>query len=126
MHLFKSMILIATVGMVSTVAHAETRTLQLWTCTINTGKTQADVQAVDTKWVKFVNSKVKGGDIHSSIALPVTGSLDHFLFIDSFPSVEAWATQQTLMATPEGVALNAQFDAVSKCTAGNLYSSTAS
>lgn len=126
MKLITSMILVAAAGMVSTVAHAETRTLQLWTCTINTGKTQADVQAVDTKWVKFVNSKVKGGDIHSSIATPVTGTLDHFMFIDSFPSVEAWAAQQTVMATPEGVALNAEFEAVTKCTAGNLYSSTAS
>jgi hypothetical protein len=123
---FTSMILIAAVGMVSAVANAETRTLQLWTCTMNTGKTQADVQAVDTKWVKFINSKVKGGDIHSSIAVPVSGELNFFMFIDSFPSIEAWAAQQTAMATPEGLALLAEFDAVSKCTVANLYSSTAS
>ena len=126
MKLVTSMILVAAAGMVSAVVHAETRTLQLWTCTVNTGKTLADVQTVDTKWVKFVNSKVKGGDIHSSTASPVTGTLDHFMFIDSFPSIEAWAAQQTVMATPEGVALNAEFDAVTKCTAGNLYTSTAS
>jgi|WetSurMetagenome_2_1015567.scaffolds.fasta_scaffold1281983_1 hypothetical protein len=126
MKLGTRMILIAAAGMLSTLAHAETRTLQLWTCTVNTGKTLADVQAVDTKWLKFVNSKVKGGDIHSSVASPVTGSLDHFMFIDSFPSIEAWAAQQTVMATPEGAALNAEFDAVTKCTAGNLYSSNAS
>ena len=126
MQLVTRMTLVAVVGIVSAVAYAETRTFQLWTCTINAGKTQADVQAVDTKWVKFINSKVKGGDIHSSIAVPVTGTLDHFMFIDSFPSIEAWAAQQTAMATPEGLALLAEFDAVSKCTAGNLYSSTAS
>ena len=123
MRLVARMILVGAAGMLAAAAHAETRTLQLWTCTVNTGKTLADVQAVDTKWLKFVNSKVKGGDIHSSIASPVTGSLDHFMFIDSFPSIEAWAAQQTVMATPEGVALNAEFDAVTKCSAGNLYSS---
>ena len=126
MKLVTRMILIAAAGIVSAVAHAETRTLQLWTCTVNAGKTLADVQAVDTKWVKFINGKVKGGDIHSSVATPVTGALDHFMFIDSYPSIEAWAAQQTAMLTPEGVALNAEFDAVTKCTAGNLYSSTAS
>jgi hypothetical protein len=126
MKLVASMILAAALGMVSAVANAETRTFQLWTCTVNTGKTIADVKAVDTKWVKFINSKVKGGDIHSSVATPVTGELNHFMFIDSFPSIEAWAAQQTAMETPEGLALLAEFDAVSKCTVGNLYSSTAS
>ena len=118
-------ILIATAGLLSTIAHAETRTLQLWTCTVNTGKTLADVQAVDSKWVKFINGKVKGGDIHSSVVTPITGNgnLDQFMFLDSYPSIETWAAQQTVMATPEGVALLAEFDAVSKCSAGNLYSS---
>lgn len=125
MKLVTRMLLIAAAGMLSAVGHAETRTLQLWTCTVNTGKTLADVQAVDSKWVKFVNDKVKGGDIHSSIVTPITGSgnLDQFMFLDSFPSIEAWAAQQTVMATPAGVALNAEFDAVTKCSAGNLYSS---
>jgi hypothetical protein len=123
MKLVTRMLLVAAAGTLSAAAHAETRTLQLWTCTVNTGKTLADVQAVDTKWVKFINGKVKGGDIHSAIASPVTGSLDHFMFIDSYPSIETWAAQQTVMATPEGIALLAEFDAVSKCSAGNLYSS---
>jgi hypothetical protein len=124
MKLVARMILVGAAGMLAAAAHAETRTLQLWTCTVNSGKTLADVQAVDSKWVKFINGKVKGGGIHSSVVTPITGgNLDQFMFLDSFPSIETWAAHQTVMATPEGVALLAEFDAVSKCSAGNLYSS---
>ena len=125
MKLVTRMILIAATGLLATVAHAETHTLQLWTCKLNSGKTLAEVQAVDAKWVKFINAKVKGGGIHSAVVTPVTGTdnLDQFMFLDTYPSVESWAAQQTVMATPEGVALLAEFDAVTKCTTGNLYSS---
>jgi len=114
----------AAAAMLSVAVHAETQTLQLWTCTVNAGKTLADVQAVDAAWVKFINARVKGGGIHSAVVTPVTGTgnLDQFMYLDTYPSIEKWAEQQTVMATPEGLAQLAEFEAVSKCTVGNLYS----
>ena len=119
-------VLFATVAFAATVAHADTRTVQLWTCTINVGKVPADVQAMNSKWVKFVNSKVKGGDVRSSMIRPVTGDLGQIMLLDSYPSMEAWAAQQSAMSTPEGGALEAEFDAVTKCTSANLYTSSES
>lgn len=123
MKITAGLLLAVVLGMGSIAAHAETRTLQLWTCTLNAGKTPADVQAMNVTWLKFVNSKVKGGDVRSFVLTPVVGKLGRFMFIDSYPNVEAWAAQVTALATPEGVALEAQFNAVSTCTSSSLSSS---
>jgi hypothetical protein len=120
------MFLISAVAVVSVCAHAETRTLQFWTCTVNDGKTIADVHAANGKWLKFVNSKVTGGGIRSFVVMPVTGDLGPFTFIDSYPGFEAWAAERAAMATPEGIAVESELDAASKCTASSLSISTES
>ena len=121
-----SLMLIAVVAMVSFSAYADTRTLQLWTCTVNEGKTPADVQTANGKWVKFVNSKVKGGDVRSFVVSAVTGDLGQFMYMDSYPSFEAWASQRAAMLTPEGIAVEADLDSVSTCTSSSLHTSTES
>ncbi len=121
-----TLMLIAVVATASVSAYADTRTLQLWTCTVIEGKTPADVQTANGKWVKFVNSKVKGGDIRSFVVSAVTGDLGQFMYIDSYPSFEAWTSQRAAMLTPEGVAIEADLDSVSKCTSSSLHSSTES
>jgi hypothetical protein len=93
---------------------------------LNEGKTPADVQAMNARWVKFVNSKVKGGDIRSYVLTPVVGDLGQFMFVDSYPSIESWSAQVAAMATPDGMALEAEFNAVSKCAESSLSSSTES
>ena len=126
MKIVAGLVLVLVVSTVSMAAPADTRTLQLWTCTVNDGKMPADVQAMNAKWLKFVNSKVKGGDIRSFVLTPVVGELGKFMFIDSYPSVESWAAQVTALATPEGVALEAEFNTVNTCTSSSESSSTES
>ena len=60
------------------------RTIELWTCTLNEGKTQEDVQAANSKWIRLMNAEVDGGDIHSYVLTSVVGDPLTFLYIDSF------------------------------------------
>lgn len=126
MKFLMSAILFAGIAMASMAAQAETRTLQIWTCTLNDGKTAADVQVMNAKWLKYVKTKVTGGDVRSFVLTPATGNLGEFMFIDSYPNFEAWAQQHAAMATPDGVALEAEFNGVNTCASSNLVSSTES
>jgi hypothetical protein len=81
---------------------------------------------MNTKWLKFMNSKIKGGAVRSFVLTPVTGALDSFTFIDSYPNFEAWAMGQAALATPDGAAINAEFDTINKCASSNLHTSTES
>lgn len=104
------------------VANAHTRIDEVWTCTIKDGKTMEEFQAVNLKWVRFMNEKVDGGDIHSYIATPVVGTQNQFISIDSFPSMASWTAHKAAVETTEGKALTAAFIEVSNCSSNSLMS----
>ena len=66
------------------------RVVNLWQCKFKEGKTIADVHAANSKWVKYVNTQVEGGDIHSYVLETIVGATGSFLYADSFPSLAAW------------------------------------
>ena len=51
----RTIILIACVGLSSAVSGAESNVVNLWECSVNDGKTMKDVEAANSKWVKFAN-----------------------------------------------------------------------
>jgi hypothetical protein len=104
------------------VAGAHTRIEEVWTCTIKDGKTMEAFQAVNLKWVRFVNENVEGGDIHSSIARSGVGVQGQFVSIDSFPSMDSWTAHKALLQKAEGRELEAAFEEVSTCSSNSLYS----
>ena len=104
------------------VAGAHTRIEEVWTCTIKDGKTMEAFQAVNLKWVRFVNDNVEGGDIHSYVATSVVGAQGQFVAIDSFPSMDSWTAHKVLLQKAEGLALDAAFEEVSTCSSNSLYS----
>ena len=85
------------VGVCAAYADSHERMVALWTCTLADGKTQADVQAANGKWVKHVNAAVEGGDIRSYVLTTVVGEPETFLYVDSFPSGKAWLASRTAM-----------------------------
>jgi len=124
---FAARMILASVALMGAMAaQAETRTLQTWTCTINDGKTLADAKAMNSKWLKFVNGKVEGGGVRSSVLAPITGNLGEIMFVDSYPSLDVWTQGQAAMGTPEGVTLEAEFNTVSTCASNHLLTSTES
>ena len=119
-------VLLSTAVSLSAAVSADTRIVEVWSCTMLEGKKIEDVQAANANWVKFMNGKVAGGDIQSFVMTSVVGNSSGFTFADSFPSLAAWTAAKAAVKTPEGQAVEAGLATVSKCTSNTLHESTAS
>lgn len=123
--LLKALMLSTALGVCAT-AGADPRIIETWSCDIEDGKTMDDARAANSKWVKFVNAHVEGGDIASSIVTSIVGNAKpgHFLYVDSFPSLASWSVaKNALEGDEEGQAIEAELDAAASCTDNRLYSS---
>jgi hypothetical protein len=110
-------------AVVSTPALAANQIEEVWDCNLREGKTVDQVSAINQTWMKFVNSAVDGGGIASRIVTPLVGELGHFYFVDSFPSLDAWAAMKNAMGTEQGQKIEAEIDALVECTSNRLYRS---
>ena len=104
----------------------EERIVEVWTCTLNDGETQEDVQTSNARWVAFMNAQVAGGDIRSYVLTPIVGNAGEFLYVDSFPDMEAWAAAKEATQTDEGQAIEAELNEDATCTANTLHRSAES
>jgi hypothetical protein len=104
---------------------ADTSIDEVFTCQLNEGKTMDDVRAANSKWVKFMNANVKGGEIGSSIVTTVVGNATpgHFLYVDTFRNLESWsAAKKATEGNDEGEAIDAELGEVADCSDNRLYS----
>ena len=108
----------------SAVVAAEPTFEEVWTCTLEDDKTIDDVQAANSKWLKWVNENVEGGNISSSVVSSVVGNTDVFLFVDSYPDLATWSAAKAALDTEEGQALEELFEGVSDCSENRLYKMT--
>ncbi len=122
------LILSVTLLLVSISASADTRLVQVWTCTLNEGKTVEDLNTVHGKWVAWANKQSYGGDILGSVAIPtVSDDLGVVLIIDSYPDgVTYGADSDAYAGTAEGQALEAEYESVATCSSSAIYSETES
>lgn len=102
-------------------AHAETIFEEVWTCELKEGKTAAEVQAINSKWLAFVNEKTGKGKIRSSVVTSQVGKLDMFLFVDTYPDLATWSATKEALRSEEGQAFDEAFDGVSECSENRLY-----
>ena len=121
----RTIILIACVGLSSAVSGAESNVVNLWECSVNDGKTMKDVEAANSKWVKFANATVKGGNIQSYIMTPLVGLSATFKYADAYPSLSAWAILSEI--DNEAIkAIEAELNEAATCSANTLHRSTPS
>ncbi len=120
--------LVATVTLLvaSFSASADTRVNQVWSCTLNEGKTLEDLNAVHGKWIAWANKQSYGGDIRGYVGSPIVSAhLNVVLIIDSYPDLATHAADTvTYFSSAEGQALNDEYEAVSTCTSNAVYSVT--
>ncbi len=121
-----ALLAIAAGGASTAQADSHQRIVEVWTCSLNEGKTQADVEAANGKWVKLMNEKIEGGDIHSYVLTPIVGDTGTFLYADSYPSMEAWVASKVVIETEAGQAVEQELDAAADCSSNTLHRSTAS
>ena len=117
--------LVVLVGLSVCAAYADSheRTVAIWTCKLNEGKTPADVQAANAKWLKYVNANTEDGEIRSYVLSTIVGDQGMFLYVDSFPGDEAWVAMRAAMKSEEGKALEKELDEVATCSSNSLYES---
>ena len=111
------------------VAAADTTVRVVFICSVNEGKTMDDVRAANSAWVKFVNAKVAGGNISSTILTPLVGNLEvgRFIYADDYPSIESWsATRDATADSDKGKAIDAALEAAGTCDSNSLYTAEVS
>lgn len=81
--------LLAVVFLYAGAASADTYR-EVWQCKAEEGKTVEDIQAVNSKWLAFMRKNVDK-KIRSAVLTAVIGNLDGFLFVDEYPSLDAWS-----------------------------------
>lgn len=94
---------------------------ETWTCKLKEGKSIEDVQATNSKWLKWINAQVGGGGITSSVGKSVVGDTTIFIFVDSYPTLAAWAAAKQAMDSEEGSALDDLFGEDSECSDNRLW-----
>jgi len=72
-----ALVVVALGGVGTAIAQSSDRVVEIWTCTVNDGKTIEDVRNANSKWVEHQNATVEGGDIHSYVLTSVVGMNGH-------------------------------------------------
>ena len=96
---------------------------EVWTCTLNDGKTAEDSQAIGKKWVAIVRKLTGNDEITSSWVSAVVGDAGNFLWVDTYPSLEVWAAAQTAIDNSEEYApIGDGLYEIETCSGNRLYS----
>ena len=94
---------------------------EVWECTTKDGKTLADAQAINSKWLAWMRKNVDR-DIDSAALTAVVGDMTSFVFVDTYPTLEAWSEGKAKQEGSEEMdALNAEFDATLECGQTRLW-----
>ena len=103
-------------------AVAEDRIEQVWSCTLNEGKTLEELNAAQTAWVTWANKQSYGGDIRGYVSQTIIGSdVSAVYLIDSYPDMATFAADAEAYATEEGQELEEGYNVVSNCTSSALF-----
>jgi hypothetical protein len=95
---------------------------EVWTCTLNDGKTAEDSQAAGKKWVAVVRKLTGNDEITSSWVTAVVGDAGNFMWVDTYPSLEVWAAAQTAISNSEEYApIGEELSEIETCSGNRLY-----
>jgi hypothetical protein len=100
-------------------AHAD-GVSESWMCELKDGKSVEDVQAINSKWLKWVNARTDGV-VRSAVGTAIVGNTEIFMFIDSYPDLTTWAAVKTLLDSDEGEEMEGMFDETSECSSNRLW-----
>ena len=93
----------------------------VYTCKLKDGVELDAVQEANSKWLKFVNSKVEGGGITSAIGTAVVGDNEVFIFVDTYPSLSTWAAAQELLDSDAADEIDGIFEDLNDRSKNSLW-----
>lgn len=120
MRLVKSALVVSMSLFLSTVAIADS-VVESWQCELKDDAKFEDVQAINAKWLKWVNDNTEGGEITSSLGRPVVGALTRFLFVDSYPDLATWAAAKKVLDSDAAEEVDEMFADVMECKENRLW-----
>jgi hypothetical protein len=113
--------LLAVAGLgVSALATADSFA-NVYTCEMEDDVEMEAVQEANSKWLKFVNARVEGGGITSAVGTAVVGNFETFIFVDTYPSLSAWAATQELLDSDAGDEIDGLFEDLTDCSKNSLW-----
>jgi hypothetical protein len=113
--------LLAVAGLgVSALATADSFA-NVYTCELEDDVEMEAVQEANSKWLKFVNARVQGGGITSAVGTAVVGNFETFIFVDTYPSLSAWAATQELLGSDAGDEIDDLFEELTDCSKNSLW-----
>lgn len=92
--------------------------VQVINCKLKEGKTAEEAQALNGKWLTWAREVAGTDDIQSSFAATVVGDLGGFSWVDSYPSLVAWAK----VSEADNEELDEAFGELADCTKSSLVS----
>ncbi|MCJ7555824.1 MAG: hypothetical protein MUP90_02785 [Gammaproteobacteria bacterium] len=104
---------------------ADARVLQVWNCTLNDGKTVADVEKVSADWLKAVHSMESGKKFEVYLNFPMTGNAEEgsFLFVMIAPDGASWGAFEDSYPGSAASKADAAWNAVADCSGSSLWNS---
>jgi len=101
-------------------AHADS-VAESWLCELKDGKTVEDVQAINSKWLKWVNARVENAVVRSAVGTAIVGNSEIFMFVDTYPDLTTWAAVKMLLDGDEGDEIEGMFNETSECSSNRLW-----
>jgi len=94
--------------------------INAYTCKLKEGKTKEELQAANSKWLKWVRANVNP-KIESAVGMQVVGEQNMFLFADTYPDLETWAATNTALESDAANELDDLFEDISECSKNALW-----
>lgn len=95
--------------------------IESWSCEFKDDATIEDVQAVNSKWLKWINDNVDGGEITSGVGTAIVGDTTRFIFVDTYPDLATWAAAKDALDSDAADELDDMFEDVSECSENRLW-----
>ena len=117
-------IFVATVSalfLVLSAAASADMVANVYSCTLNEGKTSEDAHAVNGQWLKWARAKAGTDEIRSSFTTSIVGDLEGFMWVDTYPDLAAWAKVNGADLEEENPELSEALEALSDCGENRLY-----
>ena len=116
--LLPAVIAVSTLGLAGAAYAAEY--VNVYTCEMKEGAEMDDVQAANSKWLKWVQDNVDES-IKSSVGTSVVGNQEIFIFVDTYPSLTVWAAAAEALDSDAADALEDLFEDTNDCSENRLW-----
>jgi hypothetical protein len=107
-------------------ACANADVIQVWQCTLNDGKSSADIEKASSAWLAAARSMKGGADfkVHHDYPLAANAGQGGFQFVLTAPDAETWGTFWNGYQGSAASKADADWDNVAGCSGSSLWNST--